>query len=362
MEMNSLERFKASFGFRKTDRLPIHTFGGWIETYERWRKEGLPEDWRKTNYFGEDACCGTGVHLGTNGFSPFFPRFEERLVSKDAECSVISDEHGRLIRRRHDEVNVSIVEHLEFPLKSREDWDSLKRRLDPEEPSRYVSLAKHPEMSKRAYPVIQPISGTFRLLWHLLGDVNMAYIFYDDPELVHQIMRQWVVLNAGAIDRMMPDTGINVLTIMEDMSCNTGMMVSPAIFREFMMPYYKELISHVRRHPSLFGVWVDSDGDVSELIPLLLECGVDGLFPFEVQAGMDVVAIRRQYGERLVIRGGIDKREIAKGKEAIDRELERVLPSFVASGGYFVCLDHQAPPDISLEDYMYFLERVKLYR
>ena len=88
---------------------------------------------------------------------------------------------------------------------------------------------------------------------------------------------------------------------------------------------------------------------------------VDGLFPFEVQAGMDVVSIRKMYGDRLVIRGGIDKREIALGKEAIDRELERVLPIFVETGGYIISLDHQAPPDISLENYMYFLEKAREY-
>jgi uroporphyrinogen decarboxylase len=144
------------------------------------------------------------------------------------------------------------------------------------------------------------------------------------------------------------------------MCYRSGMIVSPRMFREFMMPYYKALVAHVRQYPSVFGVWVDSDGDVTDLIPLLLECGVDGLSPFEVQAGMDVTQIRKAHGG-LVIRGGIDKREIAKGKEATDRELARVLPTFVETGGYVICLDHSAPPDTSLEDYLYFLQQAKGY-
>jgi len=359
--MNSLERFRASFRFEKTDRLPVHTFGGWIETYERWLKEGLPENWRKLNYFQEDEVQGTGVHLGTNGYSPFFPRFEKKILSEDDEIVIFEDEHGRKVKQRKAEKNISIAEYLEFPVQSRADWDRVRQRMDPDVEVRYSSLNKHPLTSKREYPVVQIMSGTFRILWHLFGDVNMAYVFYDDPELVHDIMRQWLKMNTEAIDRIMPDTDFNVLNIMEDMSCNTGMMVSPKIFREFMMPYYKELISHVKRHPSVFGIWVDSDGDVSELIPLLLECGVNGMFPFEVQAGMDVTKIREQYANRLVIRGGIDKRELAKGKDAIDRELERVLPVFLKTGGYFICLDHQAPPDISLENYQYFLDRARSF-
>ncbi len=357
--MNSLERFRASFKFENTDRLPIHTFGGWEETYARWRREGLPADWRATNYFNEDETRTTGVHLGTNGFSPFFPRFEKRILSETAELVVYEDEHGRKVCQRKAETNISIAEYLEFPVKERADWDAIRRRMDPAVEDRYRGLQKHPDSAARSYPVVQIISGTFRTLWHLFGDVNMAYVFYDAPDLVHDIMRQWLELNTGVIDRIMPDTGINVLNIMEDMSCNSGMMISPQLFREFMLPYYKELIAHVRRHPSLFGIWVDSDGDVTELIPLLLEAGVDGLFPFEVAAGMDVVAIRRQYGDKLVIRGGIDKGVLPKGKEAIDRELERVLPTFVETGGYFICLDHQAPPDVSLEDYQYFLDRAR---
>lgn len=125
------------------------------------------------------------------------------------------------------------------------------------------------------------------------------------------------------------------------------------------MPYYKQLVAQVKSFPSVFGVWVDSDGDVNELLPLLLECGVNGCFPFEVQSGMDVVAVREIYGSRLVIRGGIDKRALFGSKEDIDREVDRGLPTFLETGGYFVSLDHSASPDISLENYLYFLEAVK---
>ena len=362
--MTSLERFRAAFTFQKLDRLPILTFGGWPETYIRWANEGLPGNWRQTNYFGEDKSAGTGVHLGTNGFSPFFPRFVEELIEENNTYRIVRDEHARLVKHKKGEVNESISEYLEFPMKAPSDWEQMRGRLDPSVDVRFEHLAENAarhETPGRDYPVMQNLSGTFRMLWHLLGDINMAYIFYDTPELVHKIMNQWLHMNVTAVDRIMKVLRINLFNVMEDMSCNTGMMISPALFREFMMPYYKEFIQHVKSYDSVFGVWVDSDGDVSELIPLLIECGVDGLFPFEVQAGMDVTALREQYGDRLVIRGGIDKRELPKGRDAIDRELERVLPIFVETGGYFICLDHQAPPDVSLENYLYFLEKARSY-
>ncbi len=363
--MNTLERFRRTFAFAPTDRLPIHTFGAWDETIVRWRAEGLPADWQETNFFGEDRVAFTGVHLGTCGYSPFFPRMEEQVLEEDATYQILRDAHGRTLKKRRDEINESIAEYLAFPVTDEKSWEAFRRYLDPAEESRYAALEETAQqlggIGGHDYPVGQIIAGPFRVLWHLMGDVNMYYAFYDHPDMVHDMMEHWLRLNTTALDRIVQRVDINLLYILEDMSCNTGMMISPALFREFLMPYYKRLVQHVRTYPSLFGICVDSDGDVRELIPLLLECGIDGMFPFEVQAGMDVTALREQYGSRLVLRGGIDKRELAKGRDAIDRELERVLPTFAKSGGYIIALDHQAPPDISLSDYLYFLEKARQY-
>ena len=340
--------------------------GIWPETIQRWKKEGLPEDWEETNFFNEDKYGDTGVWLGTNTISPLFPRNQKQVLEENDTHVIFRDKHYRVVKQRKDEVNESIVQILEFPVRDKDTWEAFRDKMDPLFEDRYTKLEKtakkHGGVNNHDYPIIQTISGTYRILWHLMGDINLSYAFYDDPHLVHDIMKQWLDLNISAIDRIMQYIDINILQMHEDMAGKAGLMISPAIFREFMMPYYKELINHVRKYPSIFGIWEDSDGDVTELIPLLLECGVQGMFPFEVQAGMDVVKIREIYGDRLVIRGGIDKRELAKGKEAIDREVERVLPTFVKTGGYIISLDHAVPPDVSLENYMYFLEKVREYK
>ena len=340
----------------------MYTFGAWKETYGRWRREGLPDDWRETNFFGEDRTEDTGVCLGSNALSPLCPYYEQTVLEEKQGYQIIRDEHGKTIRRKIKEKDLSIAEYLSFPLQRRSDWPEIKQRLDANIDSRYRHLesAAQRQRRNRNCPVIQRISGAYRILWHLMGDVGLACMFFDDPGLIHEIMEQWLELNRQALKRILKHIEVNIVDIREDMSCNTGMMISPAMFREFIMPYYKQLVADLKGNPSIFGIWVDSDGDVTELIPLVAECGVDGMFPFEVQAGMDAVAVREQYGH-FVIRGGIDKRTLAHSKADIDRELERVLPTFVQTGGYFVCLDHSAPPDISLENYMYFLEQVRQY-
>jgi uroporphyrinogen decarboxylase len=362
--MDPLTRFKRTFSFQTVDRAPLRTQGGWPETIDRWRQEGLPEDWRETNYFGEDRIGGTGVHLGTCRFSPFFPRMERKILEETEAYVIFRDEHGRVVKIKKGREYASLSQYLEFPVKTRADWEAIRWRMDPGVEERYTRLEAvarlHGGTDERDYPVQQGLSGTYRMLWHLFGDIQMGYALHDDPDLVQEIMETWLQMNIGAIDRVMRHVDVNLIMFLEDMCYRGGMLLSPRMFREFMMPYYKALIAHVREYPSVFGVWVDTDGDITDLTPLLVECGVQGLTPFEVQAGLDVVQIRETYSD-LVIRGGIDKREIAKGKEATDRELARVLPTFVETGGYVICLDHSAPPDISLENYLYFIDQAKSY-
>jgi uroporphyrinogen decarboxylase len=124
-------------------------------------------------------------------------------------------------------------------------------------------------------------------------------------------------------------------------------------------PYYKELSDYLKSHDAK--TIYDSDGDVKQLIPLLIEWGCDGLEPFEVQAGNDVGEIRKQYGEKLVIIGGIDKRLLSGDNEAMEREVGRVISSFTDKVGYIPMIDHTIPPNVPLRNYLRFIEALRKY-
>ncbi len=143
----------------------------------------------------------------------------------------------------------------------------------------------------------------------------------------------------------------------EDMSYKNGPLISPALVKEFMLPYYRELIAYFKDFGD-YKVLVDSDGDVRQLIPLFIDAGVDGMLPFEVAAGMDICALRKAFPE-FIIAGGIDKREIAKGRAAIDRELEEKLPFMFEHGRYLPGMDHHVPPEVSYADFQYYLEKTR---
>jgi uroporphyrinogen decarboxylase len=105
-------------------------------------------------------------------------------------------------------------------------------------------------------------------------------------------------------------------------------------------------------------ILVDTDGNLEKLIPLFLEAGITGIFPFEVQAGNDIVSIRKRYPHLQII-GGLDKMEVAKGKEAIEKELVSKVPFMLQSGGYIPHIDHLVPPEVSWKDFIYYRTRLK---
>jgi uroporphyrinogen decarboxylase len=108
-------------------------------------------------------------------------------------------------------------------------------------------------------------------------------------------------------------------------------------------------------------ILLDSDGSIDQLIPIWLDAGVTGVYPLEVAAGEDVVALRRKYGKRLAMFGGVDKRILARGRAEIERHLfqDVKLPWMLMQGGYTPLIDHSVPPDVSLENFMYYWNIVK---
>ena len=125
-----------------------------------------------------------------------------------------------------------------------------------------------------------------------------------------------------------------------------------------MMPRYKK-ITELLRSNGVDVIFLDSDGNVEQLVPLWLEAGINYIWPFEVAAGNDAVALRKKYGKDLIIGGTIDKRALAKDKKAIREEVMSKVPFLLEQGGYFPSVDHLVPPDITFENYCYYINLMR---
>ena len=355
--MTERERFLKTLRFKKVDRPPFWLEGPWPETLERWYREGLPRDANLPNFFGMPnlELEYIGINLYVN------PPFERKVIEEDDEVEVYFDEFGRKARRF--KKTETMPEWLEFPVKTPHDLEMiLEERLKPTLDGRFPrDWAERLERyrKKDRLEVVLCDGGCYYWFVRSLAGVEVAsYLFYDSPNLLHRVFSRIADLCILAMEEVFPKVHIDYVGFGEDIAFKTGPLISPAMFKEFIAPSYKRTVEFAKAHGvDIF--WVDSDGDLRQLMPLFLECGVNTFSPMEVAASMDVTLCRRTFGKAARFIGGIDKREVARGKDAIDRELERKVPALLREGGYIPRLDHQTvSADTSLENYRYYLKRL----
>jgi len=351
--MNYRESFRAMMNFERPEYLCQFEWGYWWETIVRWRSEGLPPDaqpWDDcgiSHYFRPPINCG------------ILPPFEYKVLEEDETSRVVQTGAGIICRES--KIGSRLPQFIKHPVSNRDDFEAIKERLDPKTPGRYPD--NWDEWAKGAdnFPHILCLGGAengfFGWLRELMGLEGLLIAYVEQPELVHDISRYHVTYLKGLYERALRDIKFDFVFMWEDMSYKNGPLISPEFIRTFMLPYYKEMVDFYKQMGAQW-VTVDSDGDVSKLIPLFIEAGIDGMLPFEVAAGMDIREIRKAYPKFRIL-GGIDKREIAKGREAIDRELESKLPFMFRHGGYIPGMDHHVHPEVSYDDFKYYLQRCR---
>jgi uroporphyrinogen decarboxylase len=187
-----------------------------------------------------------------------------------------------------------------------------------------------------------------------MGFENAAMCFYDDPDLIEEMMEHLTNLTLTVIERAVKEVKLDFAAMWEDMAFNNGPMISPTLFRRFMVPRYKRITAFLKQH-GIDVVYLDCDGNINQLVEGWLEAGVNCMFPVEVRAGTDPVELRRRYGRQCLLMGGVDKMRLREGRAAIRKEIARI-ENLVADGGYIPHVDHRCPPDVPYQDYLYYLE------
>ena len=167
--------------------------------------------------------------------------------------------------------------------------------------------------------------------------------YYDNPILIKEILSFWTDFILKILEEVLAEVSPDYAVIWEDMAYKNGSLISPKIFKEFMAPCYQRVTSFLKER-GIDIIFVDSDGDVRQLIPLLLEGGVTGLFPFEVNAGMDIRQMRKEYPALQII-GGLDKMPLIKGdRNLIKEEIFGKVPPLLCSEAIFQALTTVSRP------------------
>jgi uroporphyrinogen-III decarboxylase len=188
-----------------------------------------------------------------------------------------------------------------------------------------------------------------------MGDANACTAFLLDPELVKDILDTLTTTSLRVLERISDRLTIDQLSVSEDLAGKTGPLLGPEQVATFVKPYYRavwEMLSS--RGCRLFEM--DSDGNFEPILDELLDCGLNAVHPCEPAAGMDMVKLRRTYGTRLALRGGIDKFVLQKEPEDIRTELEYKMQPLMREGGTVFGLDHRIPNGTPLQRYRHYVD------
>lgn len=352
--MNDRERFLAVLEYGAVDRCVYTGWGGWPETIERWKREGY--DPSKPSPFKTDRWEWQGGWFFPN------PPFERKVVEEDDRTILYVNHEGILMRERKDYPHSSMPQFVRFPVETREDFRRFYReRMRPDLAARIGKdyAARLRNYRNRDYPLIvisDRWGGFFGPLRNLVGVERLCMLFYDDPAFVEEMMDATADFIIAMMGGILDHTDVDVYGFWEDMGYKTGPLLGPELARRFMLPRYRRVVDFVRSR-GVKCIALDSDGQITSLIPVWMDAGVNFLYPFEVQAGMDVNEVRRKFGRELRMLGGVDKRALAVGRDAIDAELRRVAP-LIRAGGYIPMVDHSIPPDVAYRDFCYYMERL----
>ena len=338
----------------------------WFYSMDQFYEQGLDPNADMAEVFSYDPSGSYDVaHLGWCEAS-FHPAFEEQVLEDRGEHEVIRDLAGRHLLVFKDRRTGFMPEYLDHPVKNRRSWEEdVKWRLEPGTAGRFDYLgplkAEAVAHAAEGYMISQHLIGGYMYLRSLMGPTGVMYAFYDMPDVVHDCMRTWLALADAVIARHQQFVTLDEIYLAEDICFNHGPLCSPETMKEFLFPYYRQLLANVKSRQidttRKLHVQVDTDGRAAAVIPLYAEAiGLDVMSPFEVASGNDVVEIGRKYPE-LALFGGIDKRVLAQDKDAIDRMVNRILPAMRRRGGYSPHCDHSVPEEVSLENYLHYRKR-----
>ena len=375
--MTSRERVLMALNHEEADRIPIYD-SPWVAAIERWHNEGLPEEANPAEYFDYEW-VGFGADTS--------PRFPIEVVEEDEEYIVRTTPYGGL-RRDHKDYS-STPQIIDYPCKTREDWEGMKERLTPdrnrvdwdgawlaetsEDQRGDDSTLETGRCDRRlGLPGWQQAYDQGRFIFYSAGfgyDKIQSYVASEqllmaiatDPDWVRDmyetdttlIIQMYEIMKQGGFR-------FNGAFILCDLGYRNGLLFSPHHYDEQLRPTFQRLVDYF--HSEGLPVILHSCGCVKELIPSFIEDGLDCLQPLEVKAGMDLPELKQNFGDKIAFMGGIDVRAMADPDPAvIVEEIRTKIPVAKQGGGYIYHSDHSVPDNVSFARYQRILELVRQY-
>jgi len=284
--------------------------------------------------------------------------FKDEIVEETEDTRVVRNGNGAVLRwhKKHN----TTPEHVDFYVKERKQWDE-KRELLINIDERRINFESYRKAKEAAHAAGKFFCwagvNVFELMHPICGHEYMLMGMIEDPEWIEDMVKVYAEMTINLQEILFAKEGApDGLYYYEDMGFKDRPFMSPAMYKELILPAHKRTIgfAHERNIP----VIMHTCGFVEPLLPGIVEAGVDCLQAIEVKAGMDLLRIHKQYGDVLSLKGGIDVRVLyTNDKAAIDRELEAKIPIVKQNYGFCLHSDHSIPVSVEYDTLQYFIKK-----
>ncbi len=349
--MTSIERMSRILKRQPVDRIGVYEHF-WSDTRSTWEKQGhIQENESFSRHFGYDMDeCWAFRMVGDLDFKPV-------VIHEDEET--ITTRNGNYATLRQHKLHDSTPEHIAFDITDRKSWETFKEMLTPSE--RRINFKAYEEKKDECQKDNRFFAwsgvNVFELMHPVAGHMDLLIGMADDPDWITDMANTYADLSIHLMEILFAKCGKpDGLWFYEDMGFKERPFMSPAMYKELIFPAHKKTIDFA--HSQGLPVILHSCGFVEPLLPGLVEAGIDCLQTMEIKAGMDLLRIYKNYGDRLSFMGGIDVREIiSNDKSRIDAELTSKIPVVKSNYGFVLHSDHSIPKDVDYETYKYFIEK-----
>ncbi|MBE3099538.1 MAG: hypothetical protein IMZ44_20665 [Planctomycetes bacterium] len=355
MPLTSRERVGRILRRRPVDRVAaFESF--WSDTRDAWVAQGrVGKDESLEDHFNLDL----RVQWTFNSVADL--DFKEEIVEETEETKLVRSGNGALLRWWKNRSGTP--EHVDFAVKDRAAWEEITRPhlVNAANDRRRIDFAAyraaHAHARERDVFFCWGGVNVFELMHPVCGHVNMLLGMALDPDWVRDMCRVYADLTIRLMEILFAEEGLpDGIYFFEDMGFKERPFMSPRMYKEIIWPSHKRTFDFCRARG--LPVVVHSCGFVEPLVPGLIEAGMDCLQAMEVKAGMDLVHLKKRYGDRIAFCGGMDIRALETNDPAtVEAELAKNLPAAMARSGYILHTDHSVSTRVQYETYKHFLDR-----
>jgi uroporphyrinogen decarboxylase len=361
--LTSRERIGRILRHEPVDRIGLFEVF-WRETAQAWSDAGhFMEPGMVSDHFGLDLRRTNGEITPPYGtLLNLAARLDsDQVIEETATTRLVRDGNGALLRWQKNHSGAG--EHVDFTVKDRASWEEHIRPYlsDKTLYERRINFKMYRDVRAQCARdnrfLTCGIVGAFDDMSPVCGHEHLLAGMALDPDWIHVMRDLYVTAIIDMLEILFEREGLpDGIWMWDDLGFKRRPFMSPAMYKELIFPGHKRVIDFV--HSRGLKVILHCDGLVESLIPRLIEAGVDCLQPIEIKAGMDLVKLKKMYGDKLAFIGGMDARElISNDLGRVQKELESKIPHVMDGSGYVLQVDHSVSHQVNYETYKYFVEK-----